>query len=89
MPSLRLVYTDPNIPASSLVQCLREDGLDVTYEVQEEARGVEHVMDVVALYATLKATDKATDAILVAAIDRAKANWRRMFDRDALVEKDE
>jgi hypothetical protein len=89
MPSLRLVYADPNVPASSLVQCLREEGLDVTYEVQEEARGVETIMEGVALYVTLKATDKATDAILAAAIERAKEKWRRMFGRDAPVEKDE
>jgi hypothetical protein len=89
MPSLRLVYTDSNIPASSLVQCLREEGLDVTYEVQEEARGAEQVMEAVALYVTLKATDKATEAILAAAIERAKAKWRRMFGPDAPVEKDE
>jgi hypothetical protein len=89
MPSLRLVYTDPNIPASSLVQCLREEGLDATYEVQEEARGVERVMEAVALYVTLKATNKATEAILVAAIERAKAKWRGMFGRNAPDEKDE
>jgi hypothetical protein len=89
MRSRRLVYTDPNIPASSLVQFLREEGLEVTYEVQEEARSVEHVLEVVALYVTLKATDKATDALLSAAIERAKSKWQHMFGRHAPVDEDE